>query len=116
MTEPIYLVDCDGDDGLIGPVVVEPGKNYKLKFWLRTENLKSSGVPQIEIINGNDDKIIAVTRPFSLGTNDWQEIAVDFTAPENCEGISIRTTRTYCGENCPIAGLMWYDDFELIGL
>ena len=95
-------------------VVVEPGKNYKLRFWLRTENLKSAGGPQIEIVNGNDDKIITTSKPFPQATNDWQEIALDFTAPENCEGIVIRTTRAFCGENCPIIGMVWYDDFELI--
>lgn len=95
-------------------VVVEPGKNYKLRYWLRTENLKSGGGPQLEIVNGNDDKIITTSRPFPQATNDWQEMALDFTAPENCEGIGIRTTRAFCGENCPIIGMVWYDDFELI--
>ncbi len=94
-------------------VVVEPGKTYQLKFWLRTENLKSAGVPQIDVVNANDDKLIASSRPFPLGTNDWQEITIDLTATDNCEGISIRTTRAFCGDNCPILGLVWYDDFSL---
>lgn len=94
-------------------VVVEPGKTYRLKFWLRTEMLKSAGVPQIDIVNANDDKLITSSRPFPLGTNDWQEVAVDFTAPENSEGVSIRTTRAFCGDNCPILGTLWYDDFVL---
>lgn len=92
---------------------VQPSKKYRLSFWLRTEGLKSAGTPQIEIVNANDDKMIAATKPFPTGTNDWQEIIVEFTAPENCEGIIIRTGRDFCGEGCPIVGTVWYDNFVL---
>lgn len=94
-------------------VVVTPGKNYRLRFWLRTEGLKSAGGPQIEIVNANDDKLIVSSKPFPAGTNDWQEIEVAFSTPENCTGITIRTTRAFCGDNCPIVGTIWYDDFAL---
>lgn len=92
---------------------VEPKKKYRLSFWLRTENLKSAGTPQLEIVNANDDKMIVSSKPFATGTNDWQEISLEFTAPENCEGIVIRTGRAFCGENCPIVGTIWYDNFVL---
>lgn len=94
-------------------VVVSPSKNYRLRFWLRTESLKSAGGPQIEIVNANDDKLIVSSKPFPAGTNDWQEIEVAFSTPENCTGITIRTTRAFCGDNCPIVGTIWYDDFAL---
>lgn len=94
-------------------VAVEPNKKYRVSFWLRTENLKSAGTPQIEIANANDDKLIVASKPFEIGTSDWQQITLEFTAPENCEGVMIRTGRAYCGENCPISGTVWYDDFEI---
>lgn len=103
-----------GDMYALGQVVaVQPRTNYRLSFWVRTENLKSGGVPDINILNGTDDKLIAVSKPFPTGTNDWQEITVDFATPENADGIFIRTGRVYCGENCPIVGALWYDDFKL---
>ncbi len=92
---------------------VNPNQKYRLKFWLKTENLKSAGTPMIEIVNANDDKIITTSKPFPTGSNDWQEITMDFTTPENCEGITIRTARAFCGEVCPIVGTFWYDDFSL---
>ena len=98
---------------LFQTVVVSPSTSYKLKFWLRTESLKSGGGPQIEIVNANDDKLLTTSRPFSQGTNDWQEVVIDIMTPENCDGITIRTARAYCGDNCPIVGTIWYDDFEL---
>jgi hypothetical protein len=48
-----------------------------------------------------------------VGTTDWQDVALDFTVPEGIEGVEIRTVRANCGEDCPIAGTFWYDDFRL---
>ncbi len=94
-------------------VAVEPGASYSLKFWLRTEDLRTGGEPLIEIVNGNDDKVIASSPRFPLGSNDWQQMQVDFTAPQNSKGVVIRTSRISCGDNCPISGTIWYDDFSL---
>lgn len=94
-------------------IVTEPGKKYLLSFWLRTENLKSAGVPLLEVINAADDKILVSSKPFPTGTNEWQEIRLEFTAPADGEAVFLRTARAYCGEGCPIVGTFWYDDFKL---
>lgn len=93
-------------------VVVEPDTKYRLRFWVRTENLKSSSGPALEIINANDGKLMVRSEPFAAGTNDWQELFVDFATPGNCSGITIRTARGVCVD-CPITGTFWYDDFEI---
>jgi hypothetical protein len=98
---------------LFQTIVVEPGMSYRLTFWVRTENLKSSGGPRIEIVNANDDKIFAMSKPFDIGSNDWQEYQVDFRTPDNCTAITIRTARVFCGDQCPIVGMFWYDEFGL---
>ncbi|MGI8812949.1 MAG: carbohydrate binding domain-containing protein [Pyrinomonadaceae bacterium] len=94
-------------------VVVEPKQRYRLSFWVRTENLRSGGQPLLQVASANDDAVLGASQPFFSGTSDWQQISIDFTAPENCEGITIRTTRGYCGDECPIIGTLWYDDFTL---
>ncbi len=94
-------------------VTVEPGKNYRLSFWLKTEELKSAGTPVVEILDSKESRLVAASKPFPTGTNDWQEITIDFTAPETAEAVFVRTARAYCGENCPIIGSFWYDDFKL---
>ena len=94
-------------------VIVEPSVNYRLTFWLRTENLKSGGTPALEIYNANDDKIIVTSEPFPIGTKDWQQIKLEFTAPAEIEAVGIRTVRAFCGANCPIFGTFWYDDFKM---
>ena len=95
------------------PSSVEPNKKYTLSFWLKTEDLKSAGTPTIEIINANDGKLITASKSFPTGTNGWQQITVDFNAPENAEAVTVRTGRAYCGDHCPIFGIFWYDDFQL---
>lgn len=94
-------------------VVVEPGAKYRLSFFVRTESLRSGGMPMIEILSANNDVMLARSKPFNAGTNDWQEIAIDFTVPSSTSGVTIRTIRDFCGEDCPISGILWYDDFVL---
>lgn len=97
-------------------VVVVPGKKYRLEFWVRTENLRGMALPQVDVINANDDKLIVRSQPFASGTTDWQKFTLDFDAPQNCSGITIRTVRFACGDDCPIAGIFWFDNFELTRL
>lgn len=99
---------------ILQTIVVEPNRNYSLSFWVRTEELKSLGTPMLEILNGVDDKSIVRTEPFANGTADWQRVTLEFRTPENCRGVILRTIRNFCGEECPITGTFWYDDFELV--
>lgn len=94
-------------------IVVEPGKNYRLTFWVRTENLHSGGMPQLQVANAIDNTLITSSPGFPSGTNDWKLMSTEFTVPADCNGIVIWTGRGFCGEDCPITGTMWYDEFEL---
>jgi len=94
-------------------VVVRPAARYSLSFWVRTENLKSGTMPKLEIINANDNRLLVSSAPFPAGTTEWQEMRLDLAVPANCNGIRIRTARIGCGEECPITGVIWYDDLEL---
>jgi tetratricopeptide (TPR) repeat protein len=94
-------------------VTIDPSVRYRLSFRLRTENLKSGGTPAFEIYNANDEKSIATSSAFPIGTNDWQQVKIDFTASQNATAVGIRTIRAFCGSNCPIVGTFWYDDFKL---
>lgn len=94
-------------------VVVQPTANYRLTFWMRTENLKSGGTPAVEVFNAIDDKGIGTTEAFPVGTNDWQQVKLEFSAPANAEAVGVRAARAFCGAECPIIGTVWYDDFKL---
>lgn len=94
-------------------VAVEPNAKYRLNFWLRTENLKSAGNPLIEIVNANDEKPVKASEAFSDGTNEWQEMKIEFVAPPNAEGVLVRVARAFCGNQCPLFGSIWLDDFSI---
>lgn len=98
---------------LLQTVAVVPGHRYKLSFWLRTENLRSVGMPMLEVLNAQTETTLGRTAAFISGTHDWQQFEIDFAVPTDSSGIVIRTVRTFCGEDCQINGILWYDDFQL---
>lgn len=100
-------------DGTSQVVAVEPESNYTLRYWIRTENLKSAGPPTVEILSTGDNKLLAASNAFPIGTNPWREEAVTFTVPSGRDGVVVRISRAFCGENCPIFGTAWVDDVSL---
>lgn len=94
-------------------VAVEPGAKFKLTFKVRTEDLRSGGPPFVEVGVVNQPIRLAASEPFPVGSVDWHEIALEFTVPETFSGIELRTVRASCGDDCPIVGTIWYDDFKL---
>jgi tetratricopeptide (TPR) repeat protein len=94
-------------------VATQPRANYILHFWARTENLKSAGMPTVEVVDPSDNRLIVSSPSISTGTNDWQEFSIEFKAPEAVDGVFIRVARSYCGDACPIVGILWLDDFSL---
>jgi len=93
-------------------VAAQPGSSFTLHFWVRTENLRSAGLPVLEVLNPVDNRLIAASQAIASGTNDWQEMNIDFKSPEDVDGFVIRLSRSYC-ESCPLVGLIWMDDFSL---
>lgn len=100
-------------DNVYKTVALEPGASYRVSFWARTEELRSAGTPKVEVLSAKDGKIIAATDPFAAGSMEWTRFWVDFRVPDDSEGVVLRTARAYCGENCPIFGTVWYDDFGI---
>ncbi len=94
-------------------VAVQPQGRYRLSFMLRLENLRTGGEPLLEVVDANNDVSIVRSQRYPLGSRDWQQVTLEFTVPEKCDGITIRTARESCGENCPISGIVWYDNFKL---
>jgi hypothetical protein len=96
-------------------VPVEPGARYRLEFFVRTENLKSVATLVIDVVSGAPDgRVLATSAPAPVGTSDWQQVAVEFAAPTNADGVVLRIRRQPCtDEACPIFGKIWYDDFSL---
>ena len=97
-------------------IAVEPGASYRLTMMVRTENLRSGGPPVLQVISGKDNVGIGSSEPFAAGSADWKQMTIDFTVPSDFDGVHVRTGRVSCGDECPITGTIWYDDFRLTKL
>ncbi len=96
-------------------VVVRPGTQYDLEFFLKTNKLESAGTPVWEVLDAADGAVLARSEAAPGGTNGWQHVVTAFKTGAKVEAIIIRLNRASCGENsvCPIFGNLWYDDFDL---
>lgn len=94
-------------------VVVEPNRDYVLRFHVRTEGLSGEGGPLMQVANVIDNATLAASDAYLPDRGEWTEVAVRFSTPANCRAISIRTVRGFCGESCMLTGSLWYDDFAL---
>ena len=96
-------------------IVIEPGRQYDLDCFLKTQQLASAGAPIMEVIDAADGAVLGASRPAPPDNNDWQPIAITFKTGAKAEAIVIRISRASCGDNdvCPIFGTVWYDDFNL---
>ena len=99
---------------------VEAGRSYRLRVSVRTDDMKSAGLPTIEVAGPSGFKAAdgspvgtLVKAEVPMGTSDWQEVTLEFTAPQGLDGLQVRINRSYCGEACPISGTVWFDDFVL---
>ncbi|MDX6306500.1 MAG: hypothetical protein QOI77_3469 [Blastocatellia bacterium] len=96
-------------------VVVEPGTQYRLEYYVRTQDLVSASTPVLSIVDAADGAALAASKPVPSGTNQWEKITLDFTTNPKHDGITIGFNRADCSDTqvCPIFGLVWYDDFIL---
>ena len=94
-------------------VAVESGARYRLTFAVKTAELTSAGSPLLEVVDARTSKALGASQSYQTGTRDWRPISVEFTVPRETDAVSIRTARAFCGWDCPIVGVVWYDDFKL---
>ncbi|HEX8501601.1 MAG TPA: hypothetical protein VF659_13535 [Pyrinomonadaceae bacterium] len=96
-------------------VAAEPGARYRLSLWLKTDELRSAAPPVAFVADAAaPDAVLAVTPPAPSGTNDWQQVSLEFTTGPRTEAVLVRLARAACPDGvCPIFGKIWYDDFHL---
>lgn len=96
-------------------VAVEPGARYRLTFFVRTDELRSTATLAATVSEPAAPEVpLASSAHAPQGTNDWQQVSFEFTAGPKTEAVFVRLTRVACAEGvCPIYGKIWYDDFNL---
>lgn len=93
-------------------VAVQPGRTYTFNAAYRAD-LKSKATFQLEIVSAADGKRLAVSAPLQHST-DWAELSINFSVPQDADGVEIRLIRGECiGLACSATGNLWFDDFSL---
>jgi len=93
-------------------VIVDPGREYRLVFRARSEDLKPHQGIFVEISDGQ--KVLAATEPM-LGTHPWQQYSAFLSAGSDTEliRITVRRRRSHRIDSL-IEGTVWFDDFQLL--
>lgn len=98
-------------------VAVEPATRYRLSYFVRTEELRSTTTLVTLItdaVAGAAAPSLGTSAPVALGTNEWQQEAVEFTSGAQTQAVVVHLRRVPCPEeSCPIYGKIWYDNFDL---
>lgn len=94
---------------------ISPATGYRLKFAVKSTELKSFSPPLVEVIDAAGANIYLVATP-AIETNlpDWHECTLDFITRAGAEAITVRIIRRACKEApCPLTGRVWFDNFSL---
>jgi hypothetical protein len=96
-------------------VVIEPGAQYRLEYYVRTQDLVSASTPSLSVVDAVDGTALGASKPVPSGTNGWEKISLDFATSPKHVAITIGFNRADCSDKqvCPIFGFVWYDDFIL---
>jgi hypothetical protein len=102
-------VDADWSQLVSGLTV---GKSYELRGWIKGQNIRAQGVGGTVGANLSLADSWAVSAANGLGSFDWKEFAIGFTA----ESTSVRFTCRLGFWGNLVLGKAWFDDVRLIEL
>ncbi|MEW6731503.1 MAG: tetratricopeptide repeat protein [Acidobacteriota bacterium] len=98
-------------------VIVEPGHQYRLRYFARSKELVGGALPVVEITDAAGRAPLMVgSQPAILGSVDWRQFEVSFKveAPTRALLIAIRRHAQCVVEGpCPIFGRVWFANFVL---
>lgn len=94
-------------------VPVTPERTYQLTYWWKSKSITTDQGPFVEIYS-YDVGSFYKKGPMVVGSRDWEQVDVAFTAPADCHAVVIRLRRRESLRfDNKIQGVFWVDDFEL---
>jgi len=95
-------------------IVVDPNKNYRLSFAVRTKDLVTGGPPVILVIDANSNQVLGRSENLPTATTPWRTLNLNFNTTETSQAVIIRLQRNNCDSSpCPIFGTLWLDEFRI---
>ncbi len=97
-------------------VPVKASTVYVLTYAVKAEDLRSLGMPIVEVIDAADPRRLRLAaEKWPLGSSDWRIEQIKFTTDAKTEAVTVRLQREPCSEPpCPINGMVWLDSFKLV--
>lgn len=117
--EKSLLFVFDGDYPSATPllsqtIVVEAGQKYTLRFKYRTREIKTGGMPILQILLKSSASDFKSNEVELSPTDEWKNVTSEIVTDDATEALEIRLTRYTCSEkNCPIFGRLILDAFSL---
>ncbi|HKS39349.1 MAG TPA: tetratricopeptide repeat protein [Blastocatellia bacterium] len=93
--------------------VLNSGARYLLECYAKAEKLVTTEGPRIAVTTRAGD-LIAVSEPVDLAQTGWQQLAIEFTAPQIPDAFYVTVKRkSKFSYDEPTTGTVWFDDFTL---
>ena len=92
---------------------LEPHRKYQLRFFYRSTELISAGLPLVVISDGVSGEVLGRSAALVATDAKWLESRIDFTTGGAPVAL-ISFQRTDCPSPCPIFGEVFLDDFSVI--
>lgn len=114
---PCVQIALNGDVnlGVRQPVKVTPGTRYSLAGYVKCEDLV--GEARLEVVDAERGwQHFRAASQGITGTQDWTQLSLVFTVPEDVETLGIRLRRQ-AGDDAPATpGTVWFDTYMLFPL
>jgi hypothetical protein len=91
---------------LAQPIKLQPHRQYRISFWLKTENL-SPADPEIKVLTSDAQYAISFQTFHTERTQDWTHYDLVFNSLDHSDGI------LYLGSWYGKDGKMWWDDLKI---
>jgi hypothetical protein len=97
-------------------ILVLPGIRYQLECYTKSSGLITPEAPRL-VVTDRASKELVVSNPMATESNDWERVAVEFTAPAAVGGVSavyvtLQRLPKYAYDE-PTRGTLWLDDFAM---
>lgn len=101
-----FAADPNGRAHLMQEIAVRPRRQYRLSFWVRTENLDPPGAFRVHVL-APDGRSLAPWNPRVPATGEWRRLTWGFNS------LSSDRVRIYLGVWDARAGRVWLDDLRV---
>ena len=93
--------------------VLSSGARYRIECYAKAEKLVTTEGPRIAVTTRAGD-LIAISEPVALAQAGWQQLAIEFTAPQIPDAFYVTVKRkSKFSYDEPTTGTVWFDDFTL---